>query len=108
MYANVNGALIPVQQTPDGKKYQVGWTEELKKAKSGDYGVNFYDEAGYSSLKRVVERGDDAASVKPLVTIVITHRGAYNGPWINSEHTAAILATLVFYMAYSSKAKLLA
>ena len=35
--------------------------------------VNLYDDSGYSAMKRVLERGDDAASVKPLVTIVVNH-----------------------------------
>jgi hypothetical protein len=30
------------------------------------------------------------------------------GPWLNSEHIAAILAILVFYLAFSSKSSLLA
>lgn len=108
MYASVNGALVPVQHSPDGKKYQVAWAEEVKNAKAGDYSVSIYDESGYSSMKRVMERGEDLSSVKPLVTIVVNHRGAYNGPWMNSEHMAAILSTIVLYLAYSSKAKLLA
>lgn len=108
LYASVKGALIPVQQAADGSKYQVGWTEELKDAKSGDHEINFYDEAGYSALKRVLERGEDAVGVKSLVTIVVNHPGAYSGPWINSEHTAAILSAVVFYFAYSSRAKVLA
>merc|ERR1712223_828054 len=108
LYASVKGALVPVQQTSDGKKYQVAWTEELKDAKAGDYEINFYDDTGYSALKRILERGEDAIGVKPLVTIVVNFPGAYSGPWINSEHTAAILSAVVFYLAYSSKAKLLA
>ena len=108
MYASVKGALVPVQQTSDGKKYQIAWTEELKNAKAGDYEINFYDDTGYSALKRILERGEDAIGVKPLVTIVVNFPGAYSGPWINSEHTAAILSAVVFYLAYSSKAKLLA
>merc|ERR1739844_37897 len=108
LYASVKGALSPVQQTPDGKKYQIAWTEEVKDAKAGDHEINFYDESGYSALKRVLERGEDAIGVKPLVTIVVNHPGAYSGPWINSEHTAAILSAVVLYFAYSSKAKLLA
>ena len=35
--------------------------------------MNLYDDSGYSAMKRVLERGDDAASVKPLVTIVVNH-----------------------------------
>merc|ERR1739844_286695 len=66
LYASVKGALIPVQQAADGSKYQVGWTEEVKDAKSGDHEINFYDEAGYSALKRVLERGEDTVGVKSL------------------------------------------
>ena len=108
LYAVVNGALTPVQQTADGKKYQIAWTEELKTAKTGDHEVNLYDEAGFSAMKRVIERGEFVSSVKPLVTIVVNYPGSYAGPWINSEHMAAMLAALVLYMAYSSRAKLLA
>ena len=35
-------------------------------------------------------------------------QGAYKGPIMNSEHLAGILAILVFYCAYTSKANLLA
>ena len=65
--------VAAVQKTQDGKKYQVAWTEEVKHAKSGDYEVNLYDDNGYSAMKRVLERGDDASSVKPLVTIMVNH-----------------------------------
>ena len=51
----------------------MAWTEEVKNAKTGDYEVNLYDDNGYSAMKRVLERGDDASSVKPLVTIVVNH-----------------------------------
>ncbi len=51
----------------------MSWTKELKDAKSGDYEVNLYDDEGYSAIKRVVERGEDPATVKPLVTIVVNY-----------------------------------
>ena len=35
-------------------------------------------------------------------------QGAYKGPLMNSEHLAGILAIVVFYVAYTSKSKLLA
>ena len=73
LYASINRALTAVQKTQDGKKYQVAWTQEVEKAKAGDVEVNLYDDSGYSAMKRVLERGDDAASVKPLVTIVVNH-----------------------------------
>jgi hypothetical protein len=52
---------------------QVSWTKELKEAKTGDHDVHLYDEEGYSAVKRVVERGEDPSTVKPLVTIVVNY-----------------------------------
>ena len=59
--------------------------------------------------RRAAERGEDPSSAaKPLVTIVVEYPGAYKGALVNSELLAAALAALVFYLAYSSKAALLA
>ena len=86
----------------------MSWTKELKNAKPGDLSVNLYDDDGFAAVKRVLERGEDASSVKPLVTIVVEYPGAYKGSYINSELVAGLLASLVFYLAYSSKSALLA
>lgn len=107
LFADVKGALTPVIRSADGAKYQVSWVEEVKAAKTGDYSVSLYDDEGYAAVKRVMERGE-MANVKPLVTIVVNYPGAYKGSYINSELLAAIMGILVFYLAYSSKAKLLA
>ena len=32
-----------------------------------------YDEDGYAAVKRVVERGEDVATVKPMATIVVNY-----------------------------------
>ena len=32
-----------------------------------------YDDEGYSAVKRVLEKGEDVSSVKPLVTIVVNY-----------------------------------
>ena len=34
---------------------------------------SLYDEDGYGAVKRVVERGEDVASVKPMATIVVNY-----------------------------------
>ena len=52
---------------------QVSWTKEIKDAKTGDYEVHLYDDEGYSAVKRVLEKGEDVSSVKPLVTIVVNY-----------------------------------
>ena len=42
------------------------------------------------------------------IQCLLFFQGAYKGPIMNSEHLAGILAILVFYCAYTSKANLLA
>jgi hypothetical protein len=32
-----------------------------------------YDEDGYAAIKRVVERGEDVATVKPMATVVVNY-----------------------------------
>jgi len=108
IYANVEGNMIQVARSKDGSKYQVGWSTEMKFAKTGDYEISLYDEDGYGAVKRVVERGEDVASVKPMATIVVNYPGAYKGAYVSSELIASVLAILVFYFAYSAKGKLLA
>jgi len=108
LYAEINGKTLPAARIGDGNKYQVSWTEDVKKTRSGDYSVNLYDEEGYAALRKAIRSGEDSSSVKSLVTIVVNHPGAYQGPWVNSEFMAAILSVLVWYLAFSARSKLLA
>jgi len=107
LFADINGALVPVIQSLEGDKYQVSWTTDVKKVSTGDHSVDLYDSEGFTALKRSRDRGE-ASTVSPLVTIVVSYPGSYGGPWLNSEHLAAGLAALVFYLAFSSKSALLA
>merc|ERR1712025_220027 len=86
--------LVPVIQSLEGDKYQVSWTTDVKKVSTGDHSVDLYDSEGFTALKRSRDRGE-AATVSPLVTIVVSYPGSYGGPWLNSEHLAAGLAALV-------------
>ncbi|TRY70963.1 hypothetical protein TCAL_11625 [Tigriopus californicus] len=103
LFADINGAVMPVIRSQDGSKYQVSWTESLKAAKKGDRPIRLYDEEGFAAVKRILERDEDPSSVKPLVQIEINYPGAYTGPWMKSEHLASLMIFLVFYLAYSSK-----
>jgi translocon-associated protein subunit delta len=108
LYADIEGKLVPVVRSQDaGGRYQLSWTKEVKHAKTGDHEVNLYDEEGYYDVKKARDRGE-GSTVKPLVTIIVNYPGAYKGPWVNSELLAAALSILVFYLAYTSKAALLA
>jgi len=107
LFADIDGSLVPVTQSVDGAKYQVSWVKDLKKAKTGDYSVALYDSEGYNALRRARESGE-AANVAPVVTVVVSYPGSYNGPIFNSEHFALGLSALVFYLAFSSKSALLA
>lgn len=108
LYAEINGRTLPAARIGDDNKYQVSWTEDVKKARSGDYNINLYDEEGYAALRKAVRSGEDPSSVKSLVTVVVNYPGAYQGPWVNSEFMAAILSVLVWYLAFIARSKLLA
>lgn len=108
LYAEINGKTLPAARIGDDNRYQVSWTEDVKKARSGDYSVSLYDEEGYAALRKAIRSGEDASTVKSLVTIVVTYPGAYQGPWVNSEFMAAILSVVVWYLAFSARSKLLA
>ena len=86
---------------------QVSWTEDIKRAYSGDYSVNLYDEDGYSAVRKAYRNGEDSSSVKPLAVVVVNNPGIYLGPYINSELLAVFLAAFVSYVAFSTKSKLL-
>lgn len=103
LFADINGAVLPVIRSQDGSKYQVSWSESLKTAQKGDRPIRLYDEEGFAAVKRILERDEDPSSVKPLVQIEINFPGAYTGPWMKSEHLASIMIFLVFYLAYSCK-----
>lgn len=92
----------------DENRYQVSWVDDPAKASSGDYKITLYDDEGFAALRKAMRSGEDISSVRPLVAIVVNFPGAYKGPWVNSEFIAAILAILVWYLAFSAKSKLLA
>ncbi|XP_044742695.1 translocon-associated protein subunit delta [Chrysoperla carnea] len=106
LYADIDGLITYVAKIDD--KFQVSWTEDIKKAQRGDRNIRIFDEEGYATLRKTLRSGDDSSAVEPLVTVVVNHPGAFNGPWLKSEFIAAVLSIVVAYVAFSSKAKLLA
>jgi len=107
LYADIDGVLMPVMKNLEGDKYQVSWTQDVKKASTGDRSVALYDTEGFTAIRKTRALGQ-ASTTAPLVTIVIPYPGAYSGPLLMSEHIAAVLAALVFYLAFSSRSSLLA
>merc|ERR1712117_226783 len=66
LYADLNGALVPVVRSQDaGGRYQISWTTEVKHAKTGDHEVNLYDEEGYTAAKGALDQLG-AARRRPL------------------------------------------
>ncbi|EFN79807.1 translocon-associated protein subunit delta [Harpegnathos saltator] len=108
LYAEVEGKALPAVRLSTDNKYQVSWTEDIKKARSGDYNIKLYDEEKYAAVRKAIRNGEDPDSVKPLIVVVLNNPGVYLGPWVNSELLAAFLVALVSYMAFSTKYKLLA
>ncbi|XP_033189165.1 translocon-associated protein delta [Bombus vancouverensis nearcticus] len=108
LYAEVNGKSLPAARLSSDNKYQVSWTEDVKKARSGEYNIKLYDDERYAAIRKALRNGEDPNSVKPLVVVVLNNPGIYRGPWVNSELLAVLLAAVVSYSAFSSKFKLLA
>lgn len=86
---------------------KVSWTEEPKKARRGEHVVRLFDEEGFAAVRKAQRSGADAESVAELASVIVSHPGAFNGPWVNSEILAAGLSILVAYVAFSTKSKLL-
>lgn len=107
LYGEVEGKILPVMKVDGHTKYQISWTEEIKKARSGDYVIRIFDEEGYGNLKKAIRSGEDPKSVIPLTTITLNYSGAYLGPWVNSEFLAAVLLIGAWYVAFVHKSKLL-
>lgn len=85
---------------------QISWLDDFKKARRGDYLVNFYDEAGYGQLRKLLRDGEPVGSVKPVHTAYVHYSGAYRGAWVNSEFLAAVVSFVVLYFAYTFKSKI--
>ncbi|XP_049883526.1 translocon-associated protein subunit delta [Pectinophora gossypiella] len=106
LYAEVDGKALTAARIGENK-YQVSWTEEPSKARSGLHEINILDEEGWASLRRA-RRADPAATGAPLLAIQLHHPGSYSGPWVNSEVLATLLSILVAYTALRNKTKILA
>ncbi|KAL3853431.1 hypothetical protein ACJMK2_016974 [Sinanodonta woodiana] len=107
LYADINGKFLPVTITDDSKsQYQVSYSDENKNLPAGNYDVRFYDEEGYSILRKAQRSGETNDSIKPLFTIALNHPGVWKGPVVQSEFIAAVVAILVWYVAYSAKSQL--
>ncbi|XP_044746111.1 translocon-associated protein subunit delta-like [Coccinella septempunctata] len=102
IYADLNGNIAPVS-TVDKNKFQVSWTEDIKKASSGDKVVRIYNEDDVATLRKAQRSGEDINSVPALGSIVVNHPGTYNGPLVNGEFLALVVASVTVYYAIVSK-----
>uniref|UniRef100_A0A8V5GTX5 Translocon-associated protein subunit delta n=1 Tax=Melopsittacus undulatus TaxID=13146 RepID=A0A8V5GTX5_MELUD len=85
---------------------QVSWSLEHRSAQSGTYEVKFFDEESYSALRKAQRNNEDVSRVRPLFTVNVDHRGAWNGPWVSTEVVAATIGLLVYYLAFSTKSSI--
>uniref|UniRef100_A0A4X2LQT8 Translocon-associated protein subunit delta n=2 Tax=Vombatus ursinus TaxID=29139 RepID=A0A4X2LQT8_VOMUR len=106
LYADVNGKQFPVTRGQDIGRYQVSWSLEHKSASSGTYEVKFFDEESYSLLRKAQRSNEDVSAIRPLFTVSVDHRGAWNGPWVSTEVLAAMIGMVVYYMAFSAKSNI--
>ncbi|XP_071082395.1 translocon-associated protein subunit delta-like [Haliotis cracherodii] len=106
LYAEVAGRVVPATRTKDGNKYQISVSDEHKNLPSGSYEIRIFDEEGYSLLRKAQRSGESAENVKPLVTTAINHQGVWKGTLIQTEMVAALVAVLVWWLAYTAKSSL--
>lgn len=86
--------------------FQISWSEEIKKARSGNHQVRLFDDEGFGAVRKAQRSGENVESVKPLATFNVKHPGAFNGPYVNSEVLAAIISVGIAYVAFATKSKL--
>nr|XP_021407561.1 translocon-associated protein subunit delta [Lonchura striata domestica] len=101
---NLGGVLVvpkPPQIPP-----QVSWSLEHRQAHSGTYEVKFFDEESYSALRKAQRNNEDVSRIRPLFTVNVDHRGAWNGPWVSTEVVAAAIGLVVYYLAFSTKSSI--
>ncbi|CAL1545895.1 unnamed protein product [Lymnaea stagnalis] len=108
LYADVLGRLIPATKTTEPNKYQISISDEHKKLPSGNYEVRVFDEEGFASLRKAQRSGESTEALKPLFTLTLNHPGIWTGSIVQTEFVAAITAIVVWWFAYTSRAKLLA
>uniref|UniRef100_A0A8C0ARR1 Translocon-associated protein subunit delta n=1 Tax=Buteo japonicus TaxID=224669 RepID=A0A8C0ARR1_9AVES len=85
---------------------QVSWSLEHRSAQSGTYEVKFFDEESYSALRKAQRNNEDVSRIRPLFTVNVDHRGAWNGPWVSTEVVAAAIGLVVYYLAFSTKSSI--
>ncbi|KYN04545.1 Translocon-associated protein subunit delta [Cyphomyrmex costatus] len=54
LYAEVEGKTLPAVRLSADNKYQISWTEDIKKARSGDYYIKLYDEEKYVAVRKAI------------------------------------------------------
>ncbi|XP_059179440.1 translocon-associated protein subunit delta-like [Physella acuta] len=108
LYADVGGRTIPATKTSEPNKYQISITDEHKKLPSGNYEIRIFDEEGFALLRKAQRSGESTDSLKPLFTLTLNHPGIWSGPIVQTEFVAAMSAIVVWWMAYTARAKLLA
>ncbi|ODN03951.1 Translocon-associated protein subunit delta [Orchesella cincta] len=106
LYAESQGSILQVGE--NNGNYQVSWVEDLALATKGDHPLRIVDDEGVSVVRKAQKTGASIDGVKPLASLILNHPGAYTGPWLSSEHLAAIMGVVVVYVAVTSKSKLLA
>ncbi|KAL3286317.1 hypothetical protein HHI36_000826 [Cryptolaemus montrouzieri] len=102
LYADINGNLAPVSIV-DKNKFQISWTESVKKASSGEKIVRIYREDDVPAFKRALKSGEDVSSVPTLGSVVIKYNGAYNGPYVQGEFLALVVSSVAAYFAIASR-----
>jgi translocon-associated protein subunit delta len=102
-FAELNGKLLSSSSDESGEKYQIGWSESHKTARTGQIKLRVFDEDGFSALKKAQRNNEDVSKVKEIRVIDFYHQGTYSGPYVQSELLVTILFAAVYYWASKNR-----
>lgn len=107
LFADIgDGKMVPAIRSKDGNKFQISWTQDMKKASANNYDIKVYNAEGLSQLKRL-QKKESKAAVEPLFKLSLSHPGTYRGPWFQTEFIATVVFLVVWWFADSYRSKIM-
>jgi len=106
LFADLNGRILSSSVDESGERYQIGWTEPVKTARSGEIRLRLFDEDGFAALKKAQRNNEDLSKVKELRTVSVYHAGSYTGPLVQPELIFTVFFGAIYYWAFTTRSNL--
>lgn len=90
---------------PETSHYQVTLSGSHDMFPAGKYTFNFFGESVIGEVRKAL-RDSEEVHVKPAFTVELQHSGASPPFWLATQFIASVGALLLWWLAYTAKAKL--